>query len=379
MQIVYGDISLGICSLKLFEEEAVYDKTGTDLLMTRYSIAVQAVVNGQVEVRSGLAPTSYVDNGFTVNAYDNAKTTKPSDVVVPPAPGDKPLDVNIGTFQEAVGVPVRAGSVDPLSASAPSKMVATQQRFVSSVTPAANAVPLSYNIIADRLRQPRLRLFVFTEDGDAESLLLMSPVRWDYFCDAKNGPTPKLLSISAVHGDSQTFIVEWQVETFVAAVNADATAPPALLSNRFSCTHLVDGSGKLTIQVEGEARFRTDLLYKTGEGPDTFRVNLFQPIPRFFTREQIRVTPFPDETGVTYSYVDVEQPIRFAAGPYAGAMSIHVDHQQSLDTGVSLAGSAIDLYRNYVGVKANEAMYKHKPDANPFGRFVGWKGPKLTP
>jgi hypothetical protein len=172
-----------------------------------------------------------------------------------------------------------------------------------------------------RLAQPRRVLRVWMDSNPnpqvvgeaAEEIVLLSPLP-GYSEDPCGGPVCTYKQPIPIGGNS-TVALRLQFETHIpACTGKDA---PIMLSNRWSFT--VGAENDFAIhQIEGEARFRMDLLHKQGFTADQFRNQFLHPIPVGFRRESPTVTLLPTGDGVKYTLVDRQMPLNFPGGiPFA--------------------------------------------------------------
>jgi hypothetical protein len=177
--------------------------------------------------------------------------------------------------------------------------------------------------------------------------------------DAKNGPTPKLLGITAAMGDAETLIVDFAIETYInEATENNARPNSALLSNRWKQRHSVGRDGYTTVTTEGIAIFRTDLVYFTDTSPDVSRTLIFMPVPKGFVREVDYVDTREDVTGIIYGYHDTQQSVNFVAGPYVGAAEITAVHRQSVTSNVDFLATAVQIAERGLGMLLNAKWLK---------------------
>ncbi len=344
MRVIYNGVDLMVLETHEFLWQAVYDDTGTDYLYSRVSIVVTALVNGQVEVVSGTANGPFMSYDYP---SQSTPSPTPSAFRVPSGPvprTDRIVTDNVSTTNS---VPQATG-VAFGDFNAPLKQIAIRPVPTS----------LTHNVVRHRLETPRGRLFVFAKGAgmeggvppvggggplplpsvvpDADIFLISPSINSTAPCDAKNGPSPKLLNVTAAFGDANTLVVDWACETFVNEAGANGVSPRGgLLSNRYKQRHMVDGEGYTTVTTEGLALFRTNQTFGTPgtatmDTPDRFRATLFMPIPQGFRRTIDYVEGRPDVSGIAYQYTDVQVPVNFVAGSYAKAADISINHKQSV-------------------------------------------------
>ncbi|MDY3557607.1 hypothetical protein R5W23_000134 [Gemmata sp. JC673] len=351
MDIVYNGIHLSMGTINEYRMEAVYDDTKTDYLYTRHRVSGVCTVNGQSEVRDVAGPpVSYRKTDELVYSGDDAIRTAPSGVSR--AGAAVPPNVNVPltkVFHSPSGDEV-FGDAPPSGLSARSPNAVRQFKL----EPVANPVPLTVRAIRERLLTPRKPLFVFAGSAADSELLLMSPARFSYHTDARNGPQPISCEILSSQGDADTFIIQFDIETCVRESeenlvstdpNAGSVASP-LLSNRFSMIHSIDDQHLTKIIVEGEAVFRSDLLYSTAASPDDLRQRLLLPCPFGFVRDGIVVEGFRDGTGVRYRFEDRQLPVHLPGAAVWGAVRIEATHSQAIVSDADLVKGTAAVFND---------------------------------
>jgi len=154
-----------------------------------------------------------------------------------------------------------------------------------------------------QLMQPRGRLII---DLGGESNFFKSPLD-GYTRDAHVGPVPERCDIISVHGD-KTVTMHYRITTWVnECLNRRSVSP--LLSHRWKRSAVTDEDHYTALMTEGEAIFRIDELARNNWSPDSFRQDLFHPVPNNCQRYGITVNAIEDGSGVTYSFVDQELPV----------------------------------------------------------------------
>lgn len=344
-------MDLGVLKTEAFDWEAVYDETGVDYLYSRVSFVGRCVISGFALVGngpmigyrfSGSAPIPVTGSGTAApqpNGVYNQASTVGNTVRAAP---NNPVLPQLGTTAPGVGVQGRENA-----------------RYRDVVRD--NSAPaITHQTIRWRLQTPRSSLFIFRGPGaevqnppNADQLILESPIR-GFQCDAKNGPFPKVFNVFESIGDVNLLMVDFAVETFVVETDKNLFNPSGiLLSNRFSQTHVHDENYFTTVRTEGTAVFRTDMVYKIPQSPDSMRPVLFMPIPFGFQRKINFVRARGDGTGIEYSYDDQQVPTNFVAGPYAGATKISAVHRQAVISDVDILAGALGTYERVLGLKAN--------------------------
>lgn len=183
------------------------------------------------------------------------------------------------------------------------RATASQVNNPSGDTPAA-----SLSFLRQRLLTPRQSLQI----NIGNDTLLVSPqinadANVPFATDANNGPHPIDLQILSVHG-SKSIVVAYEIETWLnECTGSSGSPPPTILSHRWEMTEDIGDDYLSTRTIRGRATFRTDFLLAESNVPDDFRRYLFHPVPPFFQRTSIRVTPESDGTALNYEIVDEEQ------------------------------------------------------------------------
>lgn len=170
-------------------------------------------------------------------------------------------------------------------------------------------------------------------------------------CDCKSGPFCEAYSVQEIMGDSRTFIVHFQVTTYVNECEQAEGFRAPLLANRFTQSHVINADYNLSIVTSGTAYFRTDLIHSLEVTPDTLRPLFFLDVPLGFQREHIQVAANNDGSRVDYQFVDVQKPVQFVAGPEAGATHIQLNHRVALQSDGDLVGTVLDNVDRYYDTK----------------------------
>ncbi len=130
-----------------------------------------------------------------------------------------------------------------------------------------------------------------------------------------------------------------------------------MLSSRFAQTHDIDSDGFLTIVTEGEARFRTDLVY--GQlNPDNLRPYLFLPIPAGFQRVNIKVQGLADVTGFRYAFVDQQLPQQLVVGDEVNATRVEATYRIAALTNDDALGVALNTIDRHYSIAVNSKWAK---------------------
>lgn len=349
MRVIYEGIDLGVLECHEFFAEPVYDDSRTDYLYTRFSVVVTALINGQADVVNGVAP---IPGPFVSYAFGDGEIASTSSLAfrVPTLP---------------VGQ-IKAGDGDGLAVG---KLNNNMRTIVRRPTRPA----LTYQTILHRLTTPRGKLYVFAGGGQetgtpaagsrrppsttVAELILEAPAG-TFTVDAKNGPTPRLLGVTRFMGDAESMVVEFAIDFFLNQAAENNVRPfGALVSNRWKQLHSVK-SGYTTIQTEGIAIFRTDLIDATLSSPDVERARLFMPTLQNFEREVDYVETREDVSGLAYGYTDRQKAVNFVAGPYVGARDMEAIHRQSVTANIDILGGAFSLAERATGMLLNAKWLK---------------------
>jgi hypothetical protein len=369
VDILYNGVHLSMCTIDEYKEEQVYDPSGVDYLFTRHRIVGTAVVNGQAEMREVAGPpVSYERSTELFTAPNLYKASAPPGTPDDPAAGNINLNSQPnGVYVTATGQGIQNGG--DLGTTFPNGGVyarRTTDLEYFALIKSENAVPLTHQAIRHRLAVPRAPLFVFAGTGDPTNgeLLLRSPARFGDQCDAHNGPKPLFCDIIWSLGEADTHLIQFGIETYIneshlQGPDDDALRASPLLSNRFSMRHTVTEDQICYIDVEGEAYFRTDGVYGgtgglggflgggIGVNPDSYRINLFLPVPFLFVRGNIVVEGMPGTNGVRYAFQDRQMPVQFPGGVYHGATRVEAVHTQAIITDTDLIHAGAQLFHGF--------------------------------
>jgi hypothetical protein len=375
MRIIYNGLDLMCLETHDFSVQAVYDDEGVDYLYTRAYIHATVLINGDSAVVFGSAPGPFISYAFAGTTISGAGILGGLIAIASPIDGALLSGVslvNAGVPPAFLPLPGAAGIKVGIINSTPRAIIRIP-----------NAPPLTHSVVRHRLQSPRGQLYVFSGPGMETGVptvstpnppvgpIILSSPGLGNICDCKSGPMPKIFSINAAVGDSNTFVADWACETYIneAAIN-EVSPMSGLLSNRYSQRHSVDTDGWTTIMTEGTAIYRTDMTFNNLQSPDSERAQLFMPIPQGFIREINYVEGLPDVTGVRYGYTDTQQKSNFVAGPYTnpnipgtGASSITVLHRQAVSTGEDILTGALSAYERTVGLMLNTKWLKENKES----------------
>lgn len=353
MRVIYNGVDLMVQETVRYDMEPVYDDSGTDYLYTRHTGVFRALVNGGAHVIFGtLVNGVFTRNGPFIsytNAGSTVSTPDPTGGVRQLRPADMTIPRPSWTANNVGSMPTGVGTSE------------ARKSTYAEIVPAPNAAIYSAIEIRRRLMMPRGNLTILSGAWGVApeaivapfEVFLVSPIP-GMMTDCKNGPSPRVLSITQALGDATTFVVEFAIETYVneaASIGVQNTGP--LLSNRFSQTQTILEDGSTVINTQGQALFRTDFLIALRQSPDTHRPILFLPIPIGFIRGNITVRGMENVTGVQYAFTDKQVPVNFTAGPYAKAAHIAAVHRQAITAGEDILKGALTTYERVLGLTVN--------------------------
>lgn len=370
MRVIYSGVDLMALDTHYFNCESVYDDSGVDYLYTKVSYAGRAMVNGFASVApTGVGPV--MNYGFQSSSPGTLGTggdtelfSRPPGAIGGAAPG------NVITRDKPQTYPPEGSLLRPPRGAGIERRVRSDLRNIIKNPVAAtgfNPNDITHQSIRHRLSIPRGKLYIFwgtgmesgtppagSEDVPVLGRLFVESPRTDAPCDCKNGPFPRVMSVTNAYGDAMTMLVDWAVETYInEGPENEVIQSEALLSNRFAQSHEVREDGYTAITTQGVAIFRTDSVYFHNISPDSQRSIIFMPILPGFTRKILYVRGREDVTGVEYAYEDTQVSVNFVAGPFVKAASISAVHRQAINSRGDLWGSALQAYERVLGLKAN--------------------------
>lgn len=284
MIVTYGNLPIRICRVLNFRRQPVMSDDNTSYLFTKFTLEAVGLVNSQFD----------------------------------------PRNASIGLGASNVrGIPGAPFAV------------------VDDVEPRTNPI-ITDTVIRHWLSIPRRTLVI--SDGGSE--LLRSP-KPGMVCDAQNGPVVETYDVQESMGAARTFIVYFQVTTYVNECEENEGQFAALLSNRWEQSHELDENYGLTILTKGEAYFRTDLIRTLNINPDTLRPFLFLPIPVGYQREHIGIRG-PSTAGLLeYVTIDVQKSDQFVAGQEIAASHISATYREALQSDADLVQTMMDGVNQY--------------------------------
>lgn len=276
--VTYNGIRLHHCSTKRFDQQTVYDDTGTDYLYTKFHVQVVGYVHANLHVSS---------------------------------------TANTGVRTDATSFP--PGST------AYANMDKGNDDFTSGAAQ-------NFNVIRTLLAQPRADFEMrvgANEQGTGGDILLsasaitLANAKSISGRDVDNGPKPKGVSITRLTGNA-IYRVEFEIEVCRVECSVDGSASTnnnrGVLSNRWAMTDEIDNNFYCTRTITGRLRVASANL-----NPHSFRQLVMPPLNKYFRRERIQFTATADNLNLDYTIVDKE--IAFAAP--IPASSWHVSFQES--------------------------------------------------
>lgn len=151
------------------------------------------------------------------------------------------------------------------------------------------------NRIRSKLETPR-RTLIHTPAGIGGPLIT-SPKAGDSV-DAKNGPIPRACKI--IQLTEATFLIEYEVDTWIVECEDPTATPPPYLNNRYKTQVTIDDNFYTRRLITGRIHFRTNIQ----GNPDDFRDVFFPPLEPGFKRMNIDITVQEDQTAIDYSFTD---------------------------------------------------------------------------
>lgn len=381
MRIIYNGIDLQLLDIQEAVCQPVYDDSQTDVLYCMYKISGNAMVNGLASVQQGSTSSTPVPGQTTLGPALSLATLLPNDIpgnsknqwtlqkeYSPPAATiavtDNPTDINITDLGKTV-LGSTDGATFPAGVAAAPVISSCSTRKGIEVIQNAGPSAITLNLLYSKLNEPRAQLWVFTDNGGTNDLVIRSHSNTQ-ICDCKNGPIPNATNIVKAFGDGATYFLNFQVTTYVDLrihPAGETTDHTFLLSNRFTTQHVINEDSFLAITVQGVAVGRTDIMYEEKKSLDSLRKSLFLPVPGGFVRTNINVVGSPDNTRLYYTYTDIQQPVNFVAGRYENATQIEAVHRQSLEmSGSDLGKTAIDLYDRVNTLRTNNLWRRQLED-----------------
>jgi len=129
--------------------------------------------------------------------------------------------------------------------------------------------------------------------------------------DENNGPKPIRFDVIKLDG-GKTFIVEWEVETWINECDAKYVFPSSgirkpkadpVLSNRWEMKENI-GTDYLSTRTITGVLVMSGIMNSPNVSPDSFRNVIFPPLPDGWKRESIDVTVAKDNLRLTYTVID---------------------------------------------------------------------------
>lgn len=287
-ELIYNSVHLYQVITRSFEQEAVLDPSGTDVLFYKFRIAVSGLINGVAD--SATAPQS-VPTSNSINSANAAAD-------------------NHKYIRQAL-----------MASRRPFRMYTGATAHGLSGTPGTNGT-----------------LLVGCDPPSGKTLASPDSIPKDL----NNGPHPKSLRILKITGNN-TFVVEFEIEFAVTECGAPVTGPvpstrneTGVLSHRWSVADDIEGDSFYTTRtVQGTIRVASADL-----NPHSFRNwAVCTPDPGFKV-ERMNFTATPD--GLNLSYTLVFRELAFAAPPPATSWSLSHAETFGQTTGF-LANTAVNV------------------------------------
>lgn len=274
MNLTYNGVRLNLVTLEPVNREAVWTPDGTDLLYVKWRIGASCIY----------------------------------------APGGTGLSRDPGTF----GRTYRNG----FKGSNPQLITADADLMTGPIVTS----PIVTDIYLRKLLfQQRRTLIIsgYSSNSGEEIVWLQSPIAPATY-DANNGPKVHSCNVVGITGMPGHFAVQLEIETSTPPVESGSDRP--LLAHRWQMRHTHDENYYLTRAVTGQAIFHPGLIDHYAQNPDTFRAQLFHPIPLGFKRTLGPIDMSPDNCVLQYQYMDTDTTIMFDAAD-SGATAIDVQEK----------------------------------------------------
>lgn len=272
MKVTYNDIPMRLLEINEYSREAVYDPSNTDLLYLTHRL------NVSVEV---------FPNGYPVGLAQRA---------IPSRVEDEMRSVRLGIIGGAqgavkafIGKKVDAPEYDGPKAESV-RDFGDQPGFVTD------------KIIAYRLGLPRKHLKVSAYHWDGTEYVWLESPRPGFLTDSTNGPHVLCVNPGAPSGEGTSLTLNFQIETSIPPVDIEAERP--ILSHRWATEISHDDNYYPTRTVKGLVVFNAAVINNYPWNPDSFRNQLFHPIPLGYRRGLGPVLFDPSGMIMTYEFHD---------------------------------------------------------------------------
>ncbi len=284
--LAYNGIAFSYIRTSQYEEEAIFDQSGTDYLYNHVTIRIDAVM-----------------------AFFLTDVTKLSSAVTVP-PGDTAADLDVqDTFtriRSALETPrqyLQYGLYDPT---------------LVGPHPTPTYIVFSKGIDAT----------VGTQGLDTTGVMT----------DVKNGPIPKVMAIDRVDGEN-AFHVHFQIETWILKCPPGAAQQPQVLSHRW--TEQISFDKTFAVSYRRQGRLIVPSTASTGNSTssaDSFRNTTYVPLRTGFRRENGQYILSEDGLGLAYSFED-KMLFRTLPSP---AVDGKFTYTESTGTGASLRHASVE-------------------------------------
>lgn len=321
MQISYDGIEFKMLKMEEWTREAVFSEDGVDYLYDYHKIQCQCVLNEGY--------TDKLDFPPVVNEPDKIEQQS----------------LSAGSATRWNGLKTAGGYLQASQPVVPGDKPPLVQR--------STGAPATLVELFKRLAVPRRQLVIWM-DSDP-NLALVEPQFRDNILfsplpgkkeDAQHGPSCSVMGMMGSIGNV-TIPLRLMFETHIPTCN-DPNAP-IMLSNRWSISTTYDPDTYAAIHIiNGEARFRADLLHQNQLSADTFRNQFLHPIPLGFKREQPMVTLSSDGTSIQYQLIDKQQVLNFPAGAAYAAPKIEITEERGYVSpyGIAEINSMVSSLKN---------------------------------
>ncbi len=270
MKVTYNDIPMRLLEINEYSREAVYDPSNTDLLYLthRLNVSVEVFPNGY--------PVGLAQREIPDNVEDEMRSVRPA-------------AIGGGGAASFVGKEVDAPDYDGPHAETVTDF-GNQPAFVTD------------KVIAYRLGLPRKKLKVSAYHPNGKEYVWLESPRPGMLTDATNGPHVLCLNPGAPSGEGTSLTLNFQIETSIPPVDIEAERP--ILSHRWATEISHDENYYPTRTVKGVVVFNAAVLNNYPWNPDSFRNQLFHPIPLGYRRGLGPVLFDPSGIIMTYEFSD---------------------------------------------------------------------------
>lgn len=275
-----GSIALVRCQLLQWQRRPIYH--GTDYVMTRHALRFRGVLNRDLNAYdfgnpAGLPPRSLINpTGLAAQSVTRGAFTGDTAALLNRLATQAAFP-NLGVNSVSSGPRLNRGSDAPLTDAAIRHKLSQPKRLFAWF-PIAGPPFVSPNGV------------VTQENGSKD-------------CDVKGGPFPLVHDVIQIVG-TKSYIVDFEIETYVNETDLFNVTPSTLLSNRWTEEEDIDQDFFAIRKISGLAMFRKDRLIDLGAFADDFRAYCFPPLANGFHRFAIHVAISEDDTQLAYTVID---------------------------------------------------------------------------